>query len=520
MKHHNLAQCIHEHATHAPDSLALAFKDRTLSYRQLAQHADATAKLLTPSRPEGQPFRVGLLTSRGMDACVALLGACWAGATYVPFNIKSSEHRIRDMVAACELAAIITDDKGIQLLTPELIEALPDVIVHVGQTEPPAWIRAVHMTQSHLSEWNEPVQMSPDQAAYIIFTSGTTGTPKGVMIRCEAACHYRRMIQSVLGLTSTDRAMETCDLSFDFSVHNMFSIWQAGGSLHILPDTSVMNAIKFVRTHGLTVWNSVPSLAGMLKQLKVLAPDALSSLRVSVFGGEQLPQSLVQVWRLAAPNSSMFNLYGPTEATVFCMAHRVDLQESPIASRNGVPIGLPLPGNEACIMGPDGQLVHDSSPGELWIAGEQLADGYMKQADLTAEKFPVLNGKRWYRTGDLACQDEHGIFHCLGRIDNQVKVMGYRIELEEVDAHLRAASNEDLVGCVPWPVDDQGMAYGIVGFIASEPLDVDPLISTLKKRMPAYMVPQKIICIPSMPVNSSGKADRKALNQYLTRCPT
>ena len=131
--------------------------------------------------------------------------------------------------------------------------------------------------------------MAPNDAAYIIFTSGTTGTPKGVVISVQAARHYCQTIQSVLGLKPSDRALETCDLSFDFSVHNMFSVWEAGGSLHILPATSVMNAVKFVRAQQLTVWNSVPSLAGMLRQIKALAAESMPNLRITVFGGEQLP---------------------------------------------------------------------------------------------------------------------------------------------------------------------------------------------------------------------------------------
>jgi non-ribosomal peptide synthetase component F len=192
--------------------------------------------------------------------------------------------------------------------------------------------------------------MAGSDLAYIIFTSGTTGVPKGVMISAAAARHYAQMISRLLDLRASDRALETCELTFDFSVHNMFSTWEAGAALHILPATVVMNAVKFVRNAQLTVWNSVPSLVGMLRQLKTLHPDSLESLRVTVFGGEALPEGTVAAWRVAAPNTAIFNLYGPTEATVFCLGQEV-ADDTPItAGRDFIAIGTPLPGNEAMIV--------------------------------------------------------------------------------------------------------------------------------------------------------------------------
>ena len=359
-----------------------------------------------------------------------------------------------------------------------------------------------------------PAPMAASDIAYIIFTSGTTGVPKGVMISAGAARHYVAMITQKLGLQASDRALETCELSFDFSVHNMFSTWEAGASLHILPATMVMNAVKFAQNSGLTVWNSVPSLAGMLRQIKALKPDSLSSLRLTVFGGEQLPEGAVTTWQNAAPNSTIFNLYGPTEATVFCLAQATPLSITP--GRAVVAIGGPLPGNEAAIFDAHGQAVADGTPGELAIAGVQLADGYLGTPELTAARFPVRDGKRWYLTGDLAIRDAAGTFHCLGRIDNQVKVMGYRVELEEVDAHLRLTSGADVVGSIAWPLVD-GMAHGIVSFIGAPTINGAGVIADLKTRIPSYMVPSRVIALEKMPLNQSGKVDRNALRLWLDR---
>ena len=245
-------------------------------------------------------------------------------------------------------------------------------------------------------------------------------------------------------------------------------------------------------------------------------PESLATLRVTVFGGEQLPASTVTAWQSAAPNSVIVNLYGPTEATVFCLAQRVGKPLPLTPGRNVMAIGTPLPGNEARVVDAHGQAVADGTAGELVIAGDQIADGYLGADELTASRFPTLDGKRWYRTGDLAQRDATGCFHCLGRIDNQVKVLGHRVELEEIDAHLRIVSGADVVGSIAWP-QANGMASGIVSFVGASTIDADSVIDELKNRLPPYMLPRRVIALERMPLNSSGKVDRRELHQLLDK---
>ena len=520
----NLACAIHRHAMANPEALAVACQGRSLTYGELAERAAQLAARLQQNpdwpRVKGRIPRVGLLASRGVDACVALIGACWAGATYVPISMKQPEERILGLFEQCELSAIVTDDQGAKLLSDKLLAACPPLVIHAGQTpleartgESPS-IKLLELTSLPRVVPEEPARLEATDTAYIIFTSGTTGVPKGVMISTGCARKYTTMIAEHLGLRADDRALETCELSFDFSVHNMFSTWQAGAGLYILPATTVMNAVKFARNSGLTVWNSVPSLASMLRQIKALAPDSLSSLRVTVFGGEQLPANTVTAWQSAAPNSRIYNLYGPTEATVFCLGHAVEEHLQLTPGRDVISIGTALPGNEAMVVDENDQAVADGSSGELLIAGCQLADGYLGAAELTARRFPTLNGKRWYRTGDLALRDADGEFYCLGRIDNQVKVMGYRVELEEIDAHLRTVTGADIVGSIAWPVDN-GAARGIVSFVHAHSIDAEQVIEALKERIPSYMVPSRVIALKEMPLSSNGKVNRHALRQLL-----
>ncbi|MEO5793709.1 MAG: amino acid adenylation domain-containing protein [Rhodoferax sp.] len=521
----NLALSIYRHALETPNNTAVVCSGYAVTYAVFAERAARLAECLKTAngwRGNGgsQLPRVGILASRNIDACVAMVGACWAGATYVPLGPKFPEERILTLLSLCNFTALIADEEGAKLLKGRVLDACPGLVIYSGKLlEGPTAGRVNLVAAETLppAAIAEPASMAAQDNAYIIFTSGTTGIPKGVVISAGAARHYLASIGDWLGLRASDRVLETCELTFDFSVHNLFATWEVGASLHILPAPQVMNAVKFARTSRLTVWNSVPSLAGMLRQLKALSPACLPDLRITVFGGEQLPSSTASAWKSAAPASAIFNLYGPTEATVFCLAQAEPLAVT--AGRDVISIGRPLAGSEAAIFDELGAVVVDGTAGELAIAGVQLADGYLDAPGLTAERFVTLNGKRWYLTGDLALRDILGDFHCLGRIDNQVKIMGYRVELEEIDAHLRRATEIDLVGSVPWPIVD-GSARSLVGFVGvpgGQAIDVDRVIARLKANIPAYMVPNRIVALESMPVNASGKVDRRALREMLEK---
>jgi len=519
----NLANSVHRHSLLDPARLAIACEGLELSYGELADRARRIAAALaqSPDWGDGESFRprVGILASRSIDACTGLLGTSWAGGTYIPIGLKSPEARLIAILNQCRLSALICDGQGAKLLTERVLAACPPLVLrpepgrHLARPSRRLDTHDLHDLPA-VASTTPPARIKSTDLAYIIFTSGTTGLPKGVMVPTGAVRHYLEVVTNLLGLTANDRVLEVCELSFDFSVLDMFATWQAGASLHVLPANRIMNAVKFARENRLTVWNSVPSLVGMLNQIKALSPAVLPDLRLTVFGGEPLPASIVESWQQAAPNSAVQNLYGPTEVTVSCMSQPVTTPLLVTPQRNVVAIGSPFPGLEAAILTADRRCAPTDEPGELALAGAQLAQGYLDADELTEAKFPTISGKRWYLTGDLAYRDASGAFHHLGRIDNQIKVLGNRVELEEIDTHLRELSRAELVATVAWPVSDGG-ARGLIGFVAGSPMKTEHILSGLKLRLPAYSVPSKIIPIERMPLNHNGKVDRVALIRTL-----
>jgi acyl-coenzyme A synthetase/AMP-(fatty) acid ligase len=273
-----------------------------------------------------------------------------------------------------------------------------------------------------------------------------------------------------------------------------------------------MSPARFIREQRLTVWGSAPAAIAWMRDTRSLQPDSLPGLRYTSFGGEPLPLDSVRAWQDAAPNSVIDNLYGPTEATVDCAGQKLEPGASPVVTpgRDVLAIGTPHPGTELAVLGPDRRPVPAGEAGELAIAGKQLTLGYLNAPELTAERFPTIGGKRWYLTGDLALQDDAGLFHHLGRLDNQIKIHGYRVELEDIEAHLRVVAGTAQVAAVAWPVED-GVAQGIVGFIAQSSQPVRQIREALRERLPAHMVPARILAVPALPLNATGKLDRRAL---------
>lgn len=504
----NLALPLYRHSLQRPEAPALSVAGFDLSYGDLTALSRRIAGSLLPVL---RSRRVGILASRSLAACAGILGASWAGATYVPLSLKLPEARLIGLLQTLDLDALIVDARGLALLTPAILAIAPDHILAGDDVPENGADHAIRRFSSLRDRGPElPSDIPTDHLAYIEFTSGTTGLPKGVMVPARAVNHYIGVMQDWFGLNPDDRAAETCDITFDLSVHNMFWTWSAGAALHVMTPLQMVAPARFIRDRAITSWLSVPSIIALMRQNRTLLPRSLPSLRLSFFCGEALPVGAARAWQAAALNSRVENIYGPTEATIACLRQPVVEPVAVTPNREIIAIGAAYPGMAAAIVDDQCRPVLPGTPGEIALSGAQLADGYFGQAELTARRFPRIGGERWYLTGDLGVEDEHGLFHHLGRIDNQVKVQGNRIELEEIEMHLRAASGCDHVAAVAWPLVD-GAAKGIVGFSTDAVRSEEAIKQHLRLNLAGYMIPSAIHKVDTLPLNGNGKVDRKAL---------
>ena len=517
----NIALPFHENAARSPDRLALCVNQRDLSYGELAALSERIAAWLE-QRSASEAKRVGVLASRSWVAYAGILGACWAGAAYVPLNPDWPEQRLLRILESTELDALVVDDRGVKLLSAQVRDHGPKHILAPGCSTsfsfgmPPAAAPVAGFDAlPPLDPRHLPKMLGEDDLAYIMFTSGTTGLPKGVMISTGNVSSFLSAMQERFPFSTRDRVSQRHELSFDFSVLDLFITWLSGASLHVVPASQLVGPSRFIRERQLTSWFSVPSTVAFMRDMKMLTPGAFPSVRYSAFCGEPLPAASVRAWQQACPNSVIDNIYGPTEATVACLGQRCSEPLVVTKERGTIAIGKPFGGTEAAIVDSSLHFLPPGERGELALSGKQIAKGYFKDEQKTAARFPSIAGRVWYLTGDLASQDADGRFHHLGRTDHQVKVVGYRVELEDVEAHLREVCGVDSVAAVAWPIT-KGSAEGIVAFVAGGTLSAAEIRKGMQTRVPKYMVPTRVRFLERLPLSASGKTDRKALAVMLS----
>jgi D-alanine--poly(phosphoribitol) ligase subunit 1 len=498
---YNLALPFFETSNQFPDKTAVVAGERSLSYAELRRSVQRTAAWLR-RKAGGRVTRVGILASRNLDTYVGILGACWAGGAYVPLSTKAPEDRLVQLLERTELQALIVGPDSANVLTERVLRACPETVL-IAPSE----------NGGELPEYDAsdvPAAVAFDDPAYILFTSGTTGTPKGVMIPAGAVTHFVEMMNSRYEFSAEDRIAAITDITFDLSVFDMFVGWSRGASVWAVPHGQAVAPIHFLQEMKATVAFTVPSVAAWMMRMKLLNPEAMPTLRYVLLAGEPLAMSVAFAFQKAAPNAKIDNLYGPTEATVVCSGQQFSGAEDATPERDIVSIGPALPGSEMTIVDEELRPIENGA-GELLVTGPQLALGYWGDEEQTRRHFVEVLGRRWYRTGDLAYRDEAGRFHHLGRIDNQVKIRGVRVELEEVEAHLRAVYETESVAAVAWPTQ-HGSATGIVAFVAApDGSSEEERKAQLRSRLPAYMIPTAIHHVGTLPLNANGKVDRKAL---------
>jgi len=488
----------------SPESAALRIAERTWTYTELRGEAVRLAGALGVAG-DARGRRVGVLATRSIECYAGILAACYAGAVVVPLSPAFPVSRTRTMIEAASVTSVIVDRHGADAAVA-LAAELPDLRVLApdpGVDVPGAARCPVSETEAVTGPAR--VRVDPAQPAYILFTSGSTGTPKGVPITHANMAHFIETSQRRYDLTPADVFSQTFDSTFDLVMFDLFMAWSSGATLVSTPPQVFANLPEFVARNGITVWFSVPSAISLVRRRKA-QPGAFPSLRWSLFCGEPLLDHDARWWQQAAPRSLVENLYGPTELTIACSAYRWTDERSPQQCIQGiVPIGSLFRGLRALLLDDHGRPTTDE--GELCVAGPQMFPGYLSASD-DVGRFVTHDGVRWYRTGDLVRSTDASGFVYLGRLDHQTKIRGYRVELAEIEQHIRALPGVTAAAVVG--VRTEGNQRLAAWYTGSADL-AERIREHLVYHVPEFMVPYWIWHLAELPLNTNRKVDRAAL---------
>lgn len=498
-----------------PDHPALVIDGETWSYRQL-MNAVATIAADLPAFQAGsdQPVTAIIVDSH-VSSYAGILACLFTGNAYVPISLDNPAARNQRVLKNSGAQKIICGSKSADLLAKQLQES--DM---TGQIEVLAC--GDMMAEFDNSLEAESLQTTPalprEQLVYILFTSGSTGEPKGVPIHHGNLTSYLDTALSLMEINSTDRVSQMFELTFDVSIHNMFVCWTRGATLIVPTRGEAAKPAEYIRDENITCWFSVPSVAYQVRLQGELLPNAFPNLRLSCFAGEALAVDLAEEWAQAAPNSTIENWYGPTEATIVVARYVMPREQIGHHPQEGsVPIGKAFPGMRLTIHREDMSLADDGEEGELLLSGPQVSTGYLADPEKTAKTFVTVSELEGvcYRTGDRVVQQPDGNIQFLGRIDNQVKIRGYRIELGEIETALRKVAGGCNAIAIPWP-PESGRGTSLVAAIESSDLDTQAVLFEAAKILPDYMVPSRVECLERFPTNASGKVDRRALGRKVS----
>ncbi|NEW52222.1 amino acid adenylation domain-containing protein [Nocardia cyriacigeorgica] len=504
-------------AARTPDAVAVSYHDdelahrafgphSALSYREFAARVNRMARLLVSIgvRPDS---RVAVAMPRSLDQVVAMYAVLTAGGAYVPVDPEHPAERIGHVLRTARPVCVLTrSTDGLELPAPDAEDACVWAVLDVDQFD------ASDYSDAPLTDVDRLGGLTDGNAAYVIFTSGSTGRPKGVAVSHGAIVNRLVWMQSAYQLDATDVVLQKTPATFDVSVWEFFWPLQIGARLALAaPDGHRDPAYlaDVIDAEAVTVAHFVPSMLAAFVSSPALAASArCTSLRMVFASGEALPAAPAHRLR-ELTGARLHNLYGPTEAAVDVTFHEVT--EADMVS---VPIGAPVFNTQVYVLDARLNPVPVGVAGELYLAGVQLARGYVARPDLTADRFvanPFGASERMYRTGDLVAWNAAGELEYLGRTDFQVKLRGLRIELGEIEAAL-----DDLDSVARSAVLLRADAAGdqLVGYLLGEPghdIDLDVVKASLAERIPSYMLPAAYVVLDEFPVNASGKLDRAAL---------
>lgn len=525
-----LHQLLSESAAKYPDKEAIVFRDQSMTYAELERETNKLAHTLSGIGVD-RGERVGIYMNRCITSIVAVFGILKAGATYVPIDPMSPPSRLNYIMNKCGIKFLLTFQEKLtntERVFPEN-SPLESILIMNGSD---SGSRSLGSTK--LIDWQEIREAARGDApwtntidsdlAYILFTSGSTGNPKGVMISHLNSLTFVNSAHDFFQIRMNDRFSNICPLHFDMSVFDLFVAFKAAASVVIVPEvTSIFPSqlAEFIEKNKISVWNSVPSTLSLLANFGNLDNYDFSGLRLILFAGEVFPLKYLRRLMKSVPAAKFYNLYGQTEANS-SLYHWIE--QMPSDDTGVIPIGKAFPNFKVFALDANGRKINKpGEKGELYVRGTSVALGYLGEPEKTEASFVKnpLNpnvSEKIYRTGDLVTLDGDGNYIFVGRKDHMIKSRGYRIELGEIETVI--ANHEQVKNSVVIAIPDELIGNRIAAVIvplSKGTIRKEDVIRYCATRLPRYMIPEIIEFRDSLPMTSSGKVDRKNLSGILSK---
>ena len=526
-----LQDWVHVRAHDRPEARAVVSGGESLGYGRLEEVSNRLARLLRAAGCR-RGDRVGLLVPKSLAAIAGILGIYKADAVFVPLDPAGPAPRLARILRACESRFVLAEGKVVDLLGELLRAGVPPPDLGLGWMGSPEELEGrdlpARFTRDDLARCPAGRLARANRgedAAHILFTSGSTGEPKGVVIRHANVVPFVEWATRHFGITSDDRLSGHSPLHFDLSTFDIFGAFAAGAELHLVaPELNLLpnRLADFIRRSELTQWFSVPSVLNYMAKLDVVRPHDFPALRRLLWCGEVFPTPALVHWMKRLPHVAFTNLYGPTEATIASSYYAVP--RCPDDERAPVPIGTACEGEELLVLGKDGSPVGPGEVGDLYVAGVGLSPGYWRDPERTQAAFLPRPGApppfdRMYRTGDLARTDERGLVYLLGRTDSQIKSRGYRIELGEIESALSSIGlvEEAVVTAIPREGLGDHLICCAYAPVAGRPGSPPEVRRELGRLLPGYMLPSRWRRCGRLPRNANGKLDRNSIRGWFER---
>jgi amino acid adenylation domain-containing protein len=521
-----LHQLLQRTAAHTPDKQAIVYKNSSLSYREL-DHASSQVANTLQAHGIAKGDRVGIYLNRSIASVVGIFGILKAGAAYVPIDPAAPPSRVAFIIGNCGIKALVSDAKHMTSLNPILPASCPIQVLLLIDTPHPA--DATTLPQAAVVPWSDvlrasvdprpPADLIEDDLAYILYTSGSTGEPKGVMISHRASLSFINWSYECFQVQASDRISNHAPLHFDLSVFDIFTTINVGATVILVPDELAVfpiNLANFIEEQHISIWYSVPSVLTRLVLYGELARHRFAALRQILFAGEVFPIKYLRQLKALIPHPLYYNLYGPTETNV-CTYYAVP--EIAAERVDPLPIGKACANTEVFALNERLAVAAPGEVGELYVRGPSLMQGYWGMPEKTQEvlipdpRSTAFWVGKVYRTGDLVKLDPDGNYVFLGRRDNMIKSRGYRIELGEVETTLCAHPKVEEVAVIAIPDEQIGHEIKAVVVTRDTALTKNELEFFCAQRIPKYMLPGIIEFRTTLPKTSTGKVDKTVLLQ-------